>query len=192
MPADELQEQASQTREIVYELQQPETHRFALYHDYTETKPGTSTYVNIVRTGSSVSGPKGVNLDTGAELTSQIIHGAAIRAADREAAEVTSSTEAVLFHFPPLPVGGTARLRFYETYTDPGSYRRVGDELVWDRTFGRAANAVVLPSGWVLTNSSAPAITSALADGRIRLDFINPQSGELRVIITARKRANGN
>ena len=35
-----------------------------------------------------------------------------------------------------------------ETYTDPKSYRLEGDELVFDRTFGRPRNAVVLPAGW--------------------------------------------
>jgi hypothetical protein len=66
-----------------------------------------------------------------------------------------------------------------------------GDELVFDRTFGRAANAVVLPSGWVLTNSSVPAITSELPDGRIRLDFINPRLDEIHVLITARRALKG-
>ena len=32
-----------------------------------------------------------------------------------------------------------------KTYTDPSRYGLVGDGLVFDRTFGRAANAVVLP-----------------------------------------------
>jgi hypothetical protein len=33
IPSARLEERASQTREIVYLLQQPETHRFELYHD---------------------------------------------------------------------------------------------------------------------------------------------------------------
>ena len=35
-----LDERAHQDREIVYLLQQPETHAFSLYHDYTESRPG--------------------------------------------------------------------------------------------------------------------------------------------------------
>ena len=38
--AARLSERAHQDREIVYFLQQPDTHAFALYHDYTETRPG--------------------------------------------------------------------------------------------------------------------------------------------------------
>src|SRR3954464_9791593 len=53
--AERLDERAHQNREIVYFLQQPETHAFDLYHDYTESKAGTSTYLNIVRTATSVS-----------------------------------------------------------------------------------------------------------------------------------------
>jgi hypothetical protein len=76
----------------------------------------------------------------------------------------------------------------FETYTDTARYKLVGDELVWDRGFGRPANAVVLPSGWVLTNSSVPATVSTLPDGRVRLDFINPRLDEIQVLITARRR----
>jgi hypothetical protein len=187
VPAARLEERAVQTREIVYLLQQPETHRFDLYHDYTETKAGVSTYVNVVRTGSQVSNPSGRNLDTGAALAQRVVHGAEVAKAAPEEKDVTAASEAVVFSFPPVPPGGSARLRFSETYTDPGSYRLVGDELVWDRSLGRAANAVVLPAGWVLTNSSAPAITSELPDGRTRLDYLNPRTDELQVLITARR-----
>jgi hypothetical protein len=49
-------------------------------------------------------------------------------------------------------------------------------------------NAVVLPAGWSLTNSSVPAMVSQLPDGRVRLDFINPRTDELPVLLTARRR----
>lgn len=168
-----LEERAHQTREIVYFLQQPETHSFDLYHDYTETRPGVDRYLNVVRAGSTVSKPRAVLLDTGEELRFDVQRG---------------DTEVVVFHFPAVKPGETARLRMYETYTDSARYRLVGDELVWDRSFGRPANAVVLPEGWVLTNSSIPATVTRLADGRIRLDFINPRPDDIAVLITARRR----
>src|ERR1700722_5137555 len=37
---ERLSERAHQDRDIVYFLQQPETHAFSLYHDYTEARPG--------------------------------------------------------------------------------------------------------------------------------------------------------
>lgn len=168
--AARLDERAHQNRKIVYFLRQPETHAFDLYHDYTESKPGTSTYLNVVRAGSAVSNPRARNLDTGEELTWDI------------------HRDTVVFHFAPVKSGESIRLRMYETYTDRARYRVVGDELVWDRSFGRPANAVVLPAGWTLTNSAIPATVSTLPDGRTRLDFINPRPDEIAVLITARRR----
>jgi len=157
----------------VYFLQQPETHSFDLYHDYTETRPGIDRYLNVVRAGSTVSRPRAIRLDTGEELRWDIQRG---------------DSEVVVFRFPAVKPGETLRLRMYETYTDTARYKLVGDELVWNRTFGRAANAVVLPAGWALANSSIPATVGETADGRIRLDFINPRPDEIAVLITARRR----
>ena len=185
-----LTERAHQNREIVYYLQQPETHAFDLYHDYTETKPGTSTYVNVVRQGSTVSRPRGRNLDTGESLALEVLQGGAIQAAklDVPPSDVTPSTQAVVFHFAPVAQGQSVRIRMYETYTDTARYKLVNGELVWDRSFGRPANAVVLPDGWTLANSSIPAVVSTTSDGRTRLDFINPRPDEISVLITARRR----
>jgi hypothetical protein len=163
-------ERARQSREIVYFLQQPETHAFDLYHDYTETRAGTSEYLNIVRAGSAVSNPHAKNLDTGEDLKWEI------------------KADTVFFRFAPVPAGGTTRIRMFETYTDTARYKLVNDELVWDRSFGRPFNAVVLPQGWVLTNSSIPASVSTMSDGRTRLDFINGRPDEIAVLITARRR----
>ena len=44
---ERLSERAHQDRDIVYFLQQPETHAFSLYHDYTEARPGIGGYANI-------------------------------------------------------------------------------------------------------------------------------------------------
>ena len=186
--AARLDERAHQNRKIVYFLQQPETHSFDLFHDYTESRPGTSTYVNEVRGGSTVSGPRARNLDTGDELKWEVLRGDAITRANLGVRNVTPQSEAVVFRFAPVAAGASTRIRMFETYTDSARYRLAGDELVWDRSFGRPANAVVLPSGWMLTNSSIPATVSTTGDGRVRLDFINPRPDEIAVLITARRR----
>ena len=188
--ARRISERARQTRDIVYLLQSPETHAFDLYHDYTESRPGVGRYVNVVRPGSTATNPSARNLDTGAAIPARRLKGAAITAAgivDPQIPKVEPETEIVVFDYPPLKPGQSIRLRMSETYTDPGRYRLVGDELVFDRTFGRPANAVVLPAGWMLTNSTSPAVVSRLDDGRIRLDFGNPRDDELAVLITARR-----
>ena len=186
--AERLGERAHQDREIIYFLQQPGTHAFDLYHDYTESRAGTSTYVNVVRAGSTVSDPRARDLDTGEELRFEVVKGDAITRAGLDVPNVTPATEVVVFRFAPVPAGGSTRLRMYETYTDSARYRVVGDELVWDRGFGRPLNIVVLPAGWVLTNSSIPATVSTREDGRVQLDFVNARPDEIQVLITARRR----
>jgi len=184
-----LAERAAQTREIVYFLQQPETHAFDLYHDYTETRPGMDRYLNVVRAGSRVSNPSAVILDTGEPLPVETLKGEAIRGAGLDIGEaVTPETEVVVIRYPPVQAGHSVRLRISETYTDPARYRLEGDELVWDRAFGRPHNAVVLPAGWYLTHSAVPATVSMTEDGRVRLDFVNPRLDEIQVLIVARRR----
>ena len=128
----------------------------------------------MVRAGSAVSRPHAILLDTGEELRFEIQRG---------------DSEVVVFRFTPPKQGESVRLRMFETYTDTARYKVVGDELVWDRAFGRPFNAVVLPSGWMLTNSSIPSTIGELPDGRTRLDFINPRPDEVAVLITARRRS---
>lgn len=187
-PKDErLSERAHQDREIVYFLQPPETHSFDLYHDYTESQPGVDRYLNVVRTGSTASSPTARNLDTGEALRVETIRGDQVpKGTDEE--EIPADAEVVVAHFDPVPAGGSVRIRIAETYTDPKSYRLEGDILVFDRTFGRPRNAVVLPAGWLLTASSIPALVSETSDGRIRLDFVNPRPDEIAVLIHARRR----
>ena len=167
----------------------PETHSFDLTHDYTEERQGVGAYVNVVRAGSTVSNPSARDLDTGAVIPFERVRGMAVAALDPEAKDVTAATSAVVFRFPPVGPGASRRIRIAETYTDADRYRLTGDELVWHRSFGRPANAVVLPQGWFLTNCSVPATVTVLPDGRIRLDFINPRTDEIDAVITARRLA---
>ncbi|PYQ64811.1 MAG: hypothetical protein DMF53_06700 [Acidobacteria bacterium] len=187
-----LAERAHQDRTIVYFLQPPETHSFDLYHDYTESRPGVDRYLNVVRTGSTASKPSARVLDTGETLQVESVKGDDLLKAGLHPGETTeeipAGSEVVVARFPPVPPGGSVRLRISETYTDAKSYRLEGDELTFDRSFGRPRNAVVLPAGWYLTASSIPAMVSETPDGRIRLDFVNPRNDEIAVLIKARRR----
>lgn len=184
-----LIERAAQSREIVYFLRQPETHAFDLYHDYTETREGVDRYLNVVRGGSSVSNPEALALDTGNPLETRILRGSEITRAGIDLGQpVDASTQLVLIRFPAVGKGQSLRLRISETYTDSARYRLEGNELIWDRSFGRSYNAVVLPDGWYLTHSSIPTTVSLMEDGRVRLDFVNPRPDEIQVLIVARRR----
>ena len=94
----------------------------------------------------------------------------------------------MIARFPAVRAGESLRLRIAETYTDAASYGTRGDELVFDRGFGRPRNAVVLPAGWYLTASSIPATVEETPDGRIRLDFVNPRPDEIAVLLEAKRR----
>jgi len=187
---ERLGERARQDRTIVYFLRDPESHAFDLFHDYTETKEGEHQYVNVVRKGSTSSGPSARILDTGEALKVETLRGEAIAREGVDIGEpVRPDSEIVLVRYPPVRKGESVRLRISETYTDPASYRIDGDELRFDRSLGRPRNAVVLPPGWYLTASSVPATLSETADGRLRLDFVNPRTDEIAVLIRARRRA---
>jgi hypothetical protein len=186
-----LSERAHQDRDIVYYLQQPETHAFSLYHDFTESRPGVDKYLNVVREGSTVSGPSAYILDTGEKLPTRLMTGAELAAAKIDAGEsVGPEAQVVVIPFPPVKKGQSIRLRISETYTAPASYRLDGDELVFDRSLGRPRNAVVLPAGWYLTASAIPATVTQLLDGRIRLDFWNGRPDSIDVLLKAKRRVS--
>ena len=182
-------ERAYQSREIVYFLQQPESHSFRLYHDYTETKEGTDRYINIVRAGSKASNPSAKNLDTGETLKVETLKGNEITERKLEIGEpVTPETEIVAIWYDAIQKGKSTRIRIEETYADASRYLLYNDELVFDRSFGRPYNIVILPVGWFLTSNLIPAVIDLTKEGMISLNYVNNQPDEIDVHIKARKR----
>jgi hypothetical protein len=189
---DRLSERAHQDRDIVYFLQQPETHTFSLYHDYTESRAGVNGYANVVRQGSVASHPSASILDTGEQLKASEMSGAEMTASKINAGETVAPTaRVVVIPFAAVQAGQTLRLRIAETYTAPVSYKLDDEELVFDRSLGRPRNAVVLPSGWYCTFSAEPATLSQLPDGRVRLDYWDDRPEAADVLIKARRRISG-
>lgn len=183
-----IADRAFQDREITYWLQPPDTHAFDISHDYTETRPGTDRYVNVVRGGSRASNPGAVRLDTGEQLRVEMLRGDAIsQAAIDIGGTATPDSEVVLVRFPPVQAGQSTRLRITETYTDPARYGVVDGVLVWRRAFGRPRNVVVLPEGWVLTGNAVPATIDRDERGRVRLTYVNPRNDEIDVLIRAER-----
>jgi len=190
---DRLSERAHQDRDIVYFLQQPETHAFSLYHDYTESRVGVNGYANVVREGSVASHPSASILDTGEQLKALEMSGAEMTASKINVGEAVAPTaRVVVIPFAALKTGQTLRLRIAETYTAPLSYKLDNEELVFDRSLGRPRNAVVLPSGWYCTFSAVPATLSQLPDGRVRLDYWDDRPEAVDVLIKARRRVDAN
>jgi hypothetical protein len=182
-------QRAFQNPDITYFLNAPSTSSFRLFHDFTEDRPGVDRYLNVVRPGSTASDPEAFDLDTGERLEVEQLKGAVVAERDiLPASQVDSDTEVVVIWFDPVPRGGTTRLRIWETYTDPGRYVLNGEEFVWDRSFGRARNTVVLPDGWYLTANAIPAVIDETEDGRIRLRYVNPRPDQIQVFVRGRAR----
>ena len=183
-----VSERAFQDREIVYFLNDPASHSFSLYHDYTEKREGVDKYLNIVRRGSSVSKPSARNLDTGETLKVDTLKGDAITKAGIDIGEpVAADSEVVVIRFPAVKKGHSTRLRIEETYTDPARYALIDGQLMWHRSFGRPRNDIVLPAGWRVTTSSIPATVSLTKDGRVRLAYVNPRPDSIEVFLKARQ-----
>jgi hypothetical protein len=182
-----VSERAFQDREIVYFLSDPQSHSFSLYHDYTEKREGIDKYLNVVRRGSTVSKPSAKNLDTGESLKVETLKGDAITKAGLDIGEpVVTDSEVVVIRFPAVKKGQSIRLRIEETYTDPTRYAVIDGQLMWNRSFGRPRNDIVLPAGWRVTTSSIPATVSLTADGRVRLAYVNPRPDSIDVFVKAR------
>ena len=184
----QVNERAFQDREIVYFLQQPESHSFRLYHDYTEKRLGVDKYLNIVRAGSKASNPSAMILDTGEKLKVETLKGDEISDKGIEINGASEDTEVVVIWFDPVKEGESVRLRIEETYTDANRYLLYNGELIWDRSFGRNRNTVILPEGWFLTTNSIPAKISLTEDGKVQLDYTNPRPDNIDVFIKGRRR----
>jgi hypothetical protein len=184
-----LTERAYQDREILYELQAPESHAFRITHDYTVRRAGEAYYFNVVRAGSHVSDPESIDLDSGERLKWEAISGKQAHERALGVQDAADDSEVVVTHLVrPLAAGTTNRIRLKETYTDPKSYYMEGDELVWDRSFGRLRNTVVIPQGWYLTGLATPSIIETLPDGRVSVYTVNPRNDDVRVYFRARRR----
>jgi len=184
-----LTERAYQDREILYELQSPESHAFRITHDYTVRDVGEKYYFNVVRAGSHVTDPESIDLDSGEPLKWETIDGKTARERKLSVGEIKDDSEIVVTYLAhALAAGTTNRIRLKETYVDAKSLYTDGDELVWDRSFGRLRNTVVLPAGWYLTALSSPSTIQTLPDGRVSVYIVNPRNDDVRVYLRARRR----
>lgn len=184
-----LTERAYQDREILYELQPPETHAFRITHDYTARTVGEKYYFNVVRAGSHVTDPESIDLDSGEPLKWETIDGKTAHDRKLAVGEVKDDSEIVVTYLARSIVSGTTnRIRLKETYVDAKSLYLDGEELVWDRSFGRLRNTVVLPAGWYLTALSSPSTIQTLPDGRVSIFVVNPRNDDVRVYLRARRR----
>ena len=138
-----------------------------------------------------MSKPSGKILDTGEALKTEVLTGSELKKRNIETGEqVDDAQQVVVFQFPAVKKGQSLRLRMYETYTAPQSYRVDGTELVFDRSLGRPRNSIVLPRGWYLTWLSVPAVVREADDGLTRIDFVNGRPDSIDVLMKAKRVAS--
>ena len=180
---------AEQDREIRYWLLDPQTHQFRISHDFNITREGQKFVHSFVRKGSVVTESQMFDLDTGERLKTGNVTGKDVNALGYYPNPSPEDEVVVQGELPhAIGPGESVRVRVTETYTDPVGYTVKNGELTWDRTLGRPRNEVTLPPGWMLTQTTVPAIVSLDADGRITCRFTNPRNDEIHVVLKARRR----
>jgi hypothetical protein len=172
----------------LYELQQPETHQFAIIYDVTATREGAPFFFNPIRPGSVATKERVIERSTGKELKFEVVSGKDAKTTGLVSPETPDKAEFIKVHLPgPVPKGGETRIRIFKTYTDAPSYSLTDGKLVFVRPLGIKRNVVVLPKGWELVECASPAIVSTDEDGRVRVSFLNDRDDQLPVKIVARR-----
>ncbi len=180
---------AEQDREIRYWLLDPDTHQFRISHDFNVTREGQRYVHSFVRKGSVVADSQIFDLDTGERLKTTNVTGKEVNALGYYQTPSPDDEVVVQGELPhAIGPGESVRVRVIETYTDPQGYTSNGPELIWDRTLGRPRNEVTLPSGYMLTEVTVPAIISLDAEGRVTCRFTNARNDEIHVRLKARRR----
>jgi hypothetical protein len=173
----------------LYELLPPETHQFAITYDVTQTHEGAQFFFNPIRPGSTASKERVVERSSGKELKFETVSGKDAKASGLVGQRVDDNELFIKVYLPrPVPKGGETRIRIFKTYADaPSYYVDQSGLLIFDRPLSIRRNIVVLPAGWELIGSAAPAIVSTDPDGRVRLSFYNDRDDAMPVRITARR-----
>ena len=172
----------------LYDLLPPATHSFDIVYDVAATTPGAPYFFNPIRPGSTASKERVIDRATGKPLPFEIVTGKIAKAAGGvppNTADTALFLRVTLAH--PVAKDAESRLRIFKTYTDAPSYYEQADTLVFDRPLGIKRNEIILPTGYELIATGAPAMVSLEPDGRLHISFLNDRDDQLPVRIVARK-----
>jgi hypothetical protein len=178
--------QTEQDEYTLYELLAPDTASFKITYDVTATTAGALAFWNPIRKGSVASEEAAYDLMTGQRLKLEQVTGAQARAHGLGDADLESDYLEIHLARKVPADGGQARLRILKTYKDAKSYYRQGDAIVFDRPLGIRRNAVVLPTGYYVTDDNVPSQVTSEPDGRIRISFLHQAPGPAALIVKAK------
>ena len=177
--------QTEQDEYTQYELLAPETASFKITYEVTATTPGATAFFNPIRKGSVASDEAVFDMMSGAPLKYEQVSGAQAKESGLADADPESDYIRVQLARPIPADGGQARIRIIKTYKDAKSYRREGEAIIFDRPLGIRRNAVVLPSGYRMTECNVPSQVLAEPDGRTRISFMHQAPGQAALVLKA-------
>jgi hypothetical protein len=182
---------AQDNRVVSYQLLDPNDHQIRLWLEMYVDKPGQSHFYSQLRMADHTSDPVTLDVDQGIEIPTRIVSG-------KEANAIGDSPTP--FHDDALvlvadlgysiPEGGSARLRSFQTATDPDNYRLIGpDEFRLDRFIARTRTQYILPAGWSLESMDQAGTLSRTSDGRVVIDFVSASAQGLNLVLIAHRDA---
>src|SRR5579871_2702261 len=84
----------------LYELQQPETHQFAITYDVTASREGAPFFFNPIRPGSIATKERVIERSTGKELKFETVNGKDAKATGWVPADTSDKAEFIKVYLP--------------------------------------------------------------------------------------------
>ena len=166
-------ERAFDFAKTLYDLQQPETHRVLVRHEFVETSPGARAMLPFL-SRHVLTGVVVTDMATGKPL--EMVTDPKGRAAVL-ATPITNPTQ-------------SAQLRVAGTEQD-SAYRTEGGQLFFEKTLYEPRTTILLPDGWDVMTVSTPAIVTTTRDGRVAIQVYNPRPEPAGISVRASRRPSG-
>jgi hypothetical protein len=169
---------------VTFDLQAPASRSYEIVYDASATREGAAYFF----TPSNSSRPRVVDRATGKPLQFTIVDGKTAKAAGGFAATTPDSAPFLRVQLArPVPKSAETRIRISETVTDAAVYQSNTGGLVFDRMLSVKRSVVILPKGYEITGSAAPAIVSTDPEGRVHVSFLNDRDDPIHCRISARR-----
>ena len=180
---------ALDNRIVSYQLLNPEDHRIRLWLEMYVDSPGQSHFYSQLRISDHVSDPVTLDVDRGIELPTRILSGKEATAIGDSPAPFPDDAQVLVADLGySIPKNGSARLRSFQTATDPEGYQLTSpDEFRLDRFIARTRTQYILPAGWSLASMDQPGAVSTTPDGRVVIDFVGSSGQSSRLTIVGHR-----
>ncbi len=178
---------AEDEKNIVYWLEDPAEHRLRLALELLLDTPGQAHVFSVLIPTDEILDPVTLDVDRGVELPTRIVSAEEAAAIPHAPAPLPADVKVLVADLGyPVPEGGSARVRLYQTAINPGLELLEDGDLRLLRFLARPRTRIVLPPGWHLTSLDQPALPHRDAEGRLVLDFVHAGGDRPPLTLTAR------